>query len=427
METFDFGIGIYIPDKEVIEYKIFYQDGNLITPQEIPLSNKNCFSVYCLEKQKTIFINDLENEYKSYISKLPEIWISRSPNSLIYIPLTVKEKKIGLLAINSIKKNAFSRNDILKLQALAAYIAIAFDNSRAHAVLLKKNKLLSEKQKKIEEQSEQLYETNTLLEERQQHIEEQSEKITATAEELSVTNEELKKSNATKDRLFSIIAHDIKNPFNSILGFSQLIVDFWDKKDHEKLKPMVENINSSTRTIYDLLENLLQWSRSQMGSIKFNPEKIILKDLVKENIRLLSNLITQKNISIKLDIPDDLYCYADSQMIRAVIRNILTNAVKFTENGTITISSEVNSDIVKVSIIDSGVGIAKAKLKDLFEVKKSKISRGTRGEQGTGLGLIICKEFITQNNGEIYAKSVINKGTTFVFTLPLNKSSKILK
>jgi signal transduction histidine kinase len=331
---------------------------------------------------------------------------------LINIPLTVKGKKIGLLAINSIEKNAFTKNDILKLQTLAAYIAIALDNAESHSALL-------ERQKKIEEQSELLNETNTIMEERQQQIEEQSEEIKATAEELSVANEELTKSNATKDKLFSIIAHDIKNPFNAIIGFSQMIIDKWSKIDNERIKHMVEKIYSSSKNIYSLLENLLQWSRSQMGSIKLNPESISLYYLAKENIYLLSNLTAQKNISVRLGIPNDLHCYADSQMIRTVIRNILTNAVKFTENGTITIGSEIEGNMVKVLINDTGIGMTEDKLNNLFEVAQSKSTQGTRGEQGTGLGLIICKEFITKNYGEISAKSEVGKGTTFVFTLPL--------
>ncbi len=419
-DDFDFGIGIFNPDKEVIEYRMFFKDGNLVSPYERPLSNKNSFSVYCIENQKIVFINNLEKEYKKYISEYPDFSASRIPNSIINIPLTVKGKKIGLLAINSMKNDAFSDHDLLKLQTLAAYIAIALDNAESHAALQNNNKLLLKRQKKIEEQSEYINETNTLLEERQQQIEEQSEELRAQTEELFAANVDLKNSNATKDKLFSIIAHDLKNPFNAVLGFSELILNKWDKIENSKMKQMVETIYSSSKNIFNLLENLLQWSTSQMGNIRYKPENILLYNLAKENIDLLSNLITQKNNSVELNIPKDLYCFADQQMIKTVIRNLLTNAIKYTENGTITLSSEIQEDRVIISIEDTGIGIAEEKLVNLFEVEKSKSTRGTQGEQGTGLGLILCKELVVNNGGMIVAKSIVNKGSTVVFTLPMH-------
>jgi len=424
IDNFDFGIGMYVPDKHVIEYRMFYENGKLIDPYVRNMSNKNSFSVYCVENQKTVFINDLEKEYKPYMSQLPDFSYNRFPHSLVNIPLTVNQKKIGVLAINSIFKNAFSKEDLLKMNTLAAYIAIALDNAESHSALLDKNKILLERQQTIQKQSAQINETNTLLEERQQHIEEQAEELRAQAEKLMVANDDLKQSNATKDRLFSIIAHDLKNPFSPIIGFSELIIKKWDTMDNTKKKLMIESIYNSSKNIFGLLQNLLQWSRSQMGSIKYNPENISIFKLVKENAGLLSNLIEEKNISIKINVSEDLICYADYQMINAVVRNILTNAIKFTDKGTITIDSESESNIAKIAIKDSGVGMSEEKLKNLFEVEKSKSTQGTRGEQGTGLGLIICKEFITKNKGEIYATGKENIGTTVVFTLPLKPPEK---
>jgi ligand-binding sensor domain-containing protein/signal transduction histidine kinase len=419
LDTFGFGIGVYSPKKELIEYRMYYEDGKPVHSYTYQVSNKNNFSVYCLEKQVTVLINDFETEYKKYFPELPDFSTSGYLSSLINIPLTVKKKKIGLLTITSIKKNAFNKRDLLKLQTLAAYIAIALDNAESHAALREKNELLIENHKKIKEQRDLLNKNNTILKERQHRIEEQSEELRAQTEILFIANEDLKKSNATKDKLFSIIAHDLKNPFNSILGFTNLISTRWDQIETGKKKLMVESVHNSARNIYKLLENLLLWSRSQMDNIKFTPENILLYDLVRDNINLFSNLIEQKNISVKLNIPNDLFCYADNEMIKTVIRNLLNNAIKFTEEGTIIFSSEIDNDVVKVSIRDTGVGIEEDKLNNLFEVKQSKSTSGTRGEEGTGLGLIICKEFILKNNGHIYATSKINKGTTVAFTLPL--------
>jgi signal transduction histidine kinase len=156
-----------------------------------------------------------------------------------------------------------------------------------------------------------------------------------------------------------------------------------------------------------------------MGNINLKREKISLHDLGEESVELLSELIMQKNNTAVIKIPEDLYCYADAQTLKAVIRNLLTNANKFTENGTITIKSEIDKNVVRTIIQDSGVGITENRLKNLFEVEKSKTTEGTKGEMGTGLGLIICKDFISKNGGKIHAESELNKGTSIIFTLPL--------
>lgn len=421
MDTFGFGIGVYIPKEELIEYRMFYENEKQIQHYIISLSDKNSIVGYCFEKQTTILINDFETEYKEYLPGLSDFFASKYPSSLINIPLTVKKKKIGLLTINSIKKNAFHKRDLLKLQTLAAYIAIALDNAESHATLRKKNELLIKNHKKIKEQRDLLNKANIILKERQQHIEEQSEELRVQAETLSDANENLKKSNATKDKLFSIIAHDLKNPFNSILGFTNLMSIRWDKIEDKKKKLMVDSIYNSSKNMYRLLENLLLWSRTQMDNIKFMPENILLNNIVQENIVLYSSLSEQKKIVVKSNIPNDLYCYADNETVKTVIRNLLNNALKFTENGTIIFNSEIKNDVVWVSISDTGVGIEKDKLGNLFNIERSKSTVGTRNEEGTGLGLIICKEFIIKNNGHIYATSEIDKGTTIEFTLPLGK------
>ena len=422
ISSFSFGIGLINYEKNIIEYRKFYDNGKLVEPHTRPLSQKNSFSVYCIEKQKTIFINDVKKEYKQYLSQLPDFSTTIYQNSIINVPLTVNNRKIGILAINSVKPNAFTNNDFFKIQSLAAFIAIAMDNAESHSLLQDKNTLLLKRQKQIEEQSNDLAETNTLLEERQQQIEEQAEELKSQSEILSEANVDLRKSNATKDKLFSIIAHDIKNPFNSVLGFSELLIMRFDILSEEHKLKMINSIFKSSNNIYRLLENLLQWSRSQTGTLKTNPGNISIYKIVENNIGLLSDIIEKKNIAWHIDIPTEQKCFADEQMIDTVIRNILYNAAKFTENGSILIKSEVKESYLKISFSDSGIGIEEDKLEFLFELDQSKSTVGTQGEQGTGLGLIICKDFIEKNGGVIFVESEVNKGTTFIFTLPIKNN-----
>ncbi len=283
----------------------------------------------------------------------------------------------------------------------------------------KRTSEIEEKNKKLIDQTYLLNETNTLLEERQQYIEEQSEELRTQAEELNEKNQNLRTLNMTKDKFFSIIAHDLKNPINAILGFSELLTLKYDVISDEKRKQFIEVIFDSVRNIYKLLENLLQWSRSQTDNMLFKPEKFKLGDLVNNNLELSSNQINEKNLKIVKNISDGVEIFADKNMINTVIRNLITNAVKFTENGDITINIKQIDDSACFEITDTGVGIPEDKINKVFEIDNSKSTEGTKGESGTGLGLIICKEFIEKNGGEIFAKSKENKGSTFGFYIPI--------
>lgn len=298
--------------------------------------------------------------------------------------------------INSLKKQQLNLEDIVK----------------------ERTSELEEKNKALIDQTYLLNETNTLLEERQQYIEEQSEELRTQAEELNEKNISLKTLNMTKDKFFSIIAHDLKNPFNAILGFSELLTRKFEKISEDKKRQYIDVIYDSVTNIYKLLENLLQWSRTQTDTIPFHPEDFMLDDLISTNIELSVNQIKEKNLTISAEVPSGTTIFADKNMINTVVRNLITNAVKFTEKGDIRIEVTKSNHSVTFYITDTGVGIPKAKLKKIFEIDNSKSTEGTKGESGTGLGLIICKEFIEKNGGSITAKSTENKGSTFSFTLP---------
>jgi PAS domain S-box-containing protein len=289
--------------------------------------------------------------------------------------------------------------------------------------LEKLNELLEDRQKINEDQSEQLLaqteylqETNDLLQARQEQIEKQSA-------ELTETNQQLVTLNATKDKFFSIIAHDLKNPFNNILGFCDLLVINYDIYDDERKKSYISIINESSKNIYKLLENLLQWARSQTGRLEFEPEEFLLNEIIDSNLKLVANMLEEKNLRINNHISKNVRVLADKNMINTVFRNIVSNSIKFTDNGAINISVKEEDSIIRVTVEDTGTGMSKEKQENLFSVGSSKSTKGTRGEAGTGLGLILCKEFVEKHGGTISVESETNKGTSISFTIPARLTS----
>ncbi|UCH13193.1 MAG: hypothetical protein JSV22_08750 [Bacteroidales bacterium] len=295
-------------------------------------------------------------------------------------------------------------------------------------IVKKRTKEIEEKNKTLIKQTDQLNKTNTLLEERQIYIEEQAEKLKSQKEvlqeqksSLKNANTELVELNKTKDKFFSIIAHDLKNPFSSVLGFSELLNrEFKELREADKLK-YLHAINEACKNIYNLLENLLTWARSQTGRIVLKPTTFELKPLIEKNITLLKENLLKKNISIEYDKSDYNSVFADYDMISTVIRNLLTNAIKFTpEHGKIVVKCSKNGEFVELSISDTGIGMSAKELDNLFKIDKSLSKTGTAGETGTGLGLVISREFIEKNGGSISVKSEEGKGSVFFLELPIN-------
>lgn len=232
--------------------------------------------------------------------------------------------------------------------------------------------------------------------------------------------QELKELNATKDKFFSIIAHDLKNPFNTLMGFTELLLDNLEEYSTQKLKEFVDILHQTSKQSYALLENLLEWSRAQTGRLEMNPEMVNIHELANENISLLINHATKKSIQLTNEIKPSVQAFCDENMIRTVIRNLISNAIKYTkENGNITCESQIIDDKVEISISDTGIGIKPENVMKLFRIDVNYSTAGTAQETGTGLGLILCKEFVNKNNGEIWVESDFGKGSTFKFTLPL--------
>jgi PAS domain S-box-containing protein len=236
--------------------------------------------------------------------------------------------------------------------------------------------------------------------------------------ELQNSEIQLRELNATKDKFFSIIAHDLRSPFTSIIGLSEMM-SIENEMDIAQMREFAEMIFQSSSKTYELIDNLLSWARSQTGKIKNNPSKINLYDLINEMFSIVSEKALMKKISLTNSIEKDSIINADIDLLKTVFRNLITNAIKFSNpNGEVNISLKKSAKKSTIYIKDNGIGIEKENLEDLFRIDVNKISIGKSEEKGNGLGLIICKEFVEKMGGKIYAESEFGKGSKFIFTIP---------
>lgn len=247
----------------------------------------------------------------------------------------------------------------------------------------------------------------------------QNKKITEQRTEIVKQNDALVESNKTKDRLFQIIAHDLRSPLVSMDSITQLIPYWVEEQDYESLKKLSSTLELSLQNVLSLIDNLLNWALSEQGKFPYSPENLNLKENINEAVEVYKPIAEIKNIRLKFSYSKSVVVFADRNMLFTIMRNLLNNAIKFTpENGEIEVGIDSNTQVAKVWIKDSGVGIPKEKQERVFEIANGK-EKGTKGEVGKGLGLFFCKEFVNMNNGDIYLESLENKGTIITFTLPL--------
>ena len=237
--------------------------------------------------------------------------------------------------------------------------------------------------------------------------------------ELCQSQQKLEEALSVKTKFFSIFAHDLKNPFNGILGMTNLLVDYYENYSADDIKKYLNVINDSATRVYGLLTNLLDWAKSQTGMIEVKPTNFYISEPINEALSVNKYNIDQKNIKIVLQIDYEYSVMADKNMILTVFRNLIGNALKYTpQGGRITIAARLNGDNkIEVSISDNGVGIPSENMPRLFNVDQPLTTPGLENEKGSGLGLIICNEFIRRNGGQIMVSSEVGKGTTFTFTL----------
>ena len=245
-------------------------------------------------------------------------------------------------------------------------------------------------------------------------------KKTLTA--LNITADKLQEANLTKDKFLSIIAHDLKNPFNAIIGFSNILTTNYNEFDDETKLEIIKDIQHSARLNFNLLEKLLEWAMSQSDQIPFYPELLDLQDIIQHSISFASYQASQKKIKLSSSDCSNMRIYADDNMLTSLLRNLISNSIKFTpENGEIRIKAESIDDGIRISIKDTGVGINSKNIEKLFQIDSKIQTSGTKDEKGTGIGLLICKEFVDKHGGDIWVESQVGKGTEFFITFPNRK------
>jgi signal transduction histidine kinase len=244
------------------------------------------------------------------------------------------------------------------------------------------------------------------------------------ATEMNLKNDQLLTAISEKDTFFTVIAHDLRNPLQALKGFIQILYEEHDSLTVNEISEITLHIKNSTTNFSDLLENLMLWARLQRGLTHFNQEVVPLLQVIRESVSLISDTASSRGIELSYIIPENLKVFADINILQTVIRNLISNAVKFTSSGgKISLSAKTADDVnVEITITDTGIGMSDAMIKDLFKLDPSTSRTGLGGEPGTGLGLIICKDFIENQGGRLWVESVESKGSIFHFTLPMTNN-----
>jgi PAS domain S-box-containing protein len=236
---------------------------------------------------------------------------------------------------------------------------------------------------------------------------------------LKETVARLREVNNNKDKFFSIISHDLRRPFSCIIGYSNLLAEYVQEKQYDKIEEYANVIQNSSWRAMDLLLNLVEWSQSQMGRIAFNPANIDLHSFIREGVELSKDFARQKSITVSWELPGTITLFADRSMLNVVFRNLISNAIKFTQpGGKVSISAQLRSEDILISVTDNGVGIDNSVINKLFRSEERHSTIGTQKEMGSGLGLLLCKEFIEKHGGKIWVESMLGVGSTFFFTIP---------
>lgn len=297
--------------------------------------------------------------------------------------------------------------------------------------LKKAKKTISNQNKKLEIQQKEIEKHQLLVEKssekfRDRTIELFGKMIDLKKAKKTISNqrEQLKELNASKDKFFSIVAHDLRNPIAGFLNLTDILSANFEVLSEKERKEFIDVMNQASKQLYNLLENLLEWSRAQTGNISYEPQHISLKKMVDNAIDSMMLNIENKRLKINLNVNPETVVYADENMITTVIRNLISNAIKFSNSdSSINLRCVNNDQYIEFSVIDQGVGIPKNVQEKLFKIDQHVTTEGTSEEKGSGLGLILCKEFVEKNGGKIWIESEINKGSSFIFTIP--KKSKV--
>lgn len=317
-----------------------------------------------------------------------------------------------------------TEREFLNAGALAA---IPWDGSQDSMLrnLVRLTVILRSTEESLRASNDRLVQEMLTMQDERERAEALNAQYVDLAENYALAKEELEKLNQEKNKFFSIIAHDLRSPFTSLLGFTALLERRAEGLNPEQVKEYGHTINTSATRIYKLLENLLEWSRLQMDRVEFKPQDFDLGDVALKTVDVLGPVAAEKGIQLThADHAPEVH--ADMYMIDAVIRNLVNNAIKFTpEGGSVTIRYEtLDNDKITVSISDTGVGMDEDTQKKLFKLSENITMPGTGGEKGTGLGLILCKELVERNGGQLCLDSAPGQGSTFSFTLPAAQAAQ---
>jgi two-component system sensor histidine kinase/response regulator len=294
-------------------------------------------------------------------------------------------------------------------------LKITIDNA-LEALNLRKNN---------QELIQELKETNEQLEEK---VIERTKELERALAAINVQKQELEELNATKDKFFSIVAHDLRTPVSSLAGFSSMLSKYGDQMSPEEISKFSKDLHKSVKNALSLVENLLTWARTQMDKMEHSPSVVNINTVVKETVEQMSSSAGNKNIRLQENIAENLQVFADENHLRLILRNLVSNAIKFTPaEGSITIStSQAAEGQAEITVEDTGVGMDENRLSRLFKIGEANSTNGTAGEKGTGLGLVLCKEFVEKNSGSIAVRSTEGSGTTFTIQLPQDQEQQSL-
>jgi len=331
--------------------------------------------------------------------------------------------KHGSLDVSKNEVNLHT-SDGKEMPVLMTVNTLLLDNSFVLNIILTDLTILKENQLRLKRRTQQLEQKNEELESANRELAFQIEEKAKRGTELHFVNKELKyllQLNADKDLFMSILAHDLRSPFNGLLGLSELLIENIHISDADTIENMAIHINKSAQIAFNLLEDLLMWTRSQSGKIPYERQKISLRDICADILEIIKPIAEAKNISISFMTDDEIIVFADIDMLKTVLRNLVSNAIKFTDpGGRIDIHAKQNQTNVTITVSDNGIGMAQATVNKLFDGTLHS-TKGTSNESGTGLGLFLCKEFVNKHGGKIWVESVEGEGSSFIFTLPIAK------
>lgn len=394
MPADNFYIALYDPAIQILSFPYFVdQFDEAPQPREL----KNGLTEYVLRTGKDILVDE---ELDLALREAGEIEMIGEPTKIwLGVALKLLGRTIGVMVVQDYEnEKAYGEQEKQLLIFVSEQIASAIDKKRQEEALFRFTEELQISRDMLEERASEFARLNELL----------------AASEI-----ELQELNAAKDKFFSILAHDLRSPFNGLLGFSNILVEDLEILSKEEIKNFAIQIQGSAKNLFNLIENLLQWSRIQSGKVQCQPIKLDISDVVNDVISVLIGNAIRKNISLRSEITPYTYTFADQNMIYSIIQNLIANAIKFTGNGgEIRISSEMMGNFIQINVIDSGTGIRKEDMEKLFRIDVQHTTMGTAKEKGTGLGLILCKELIEKQGGSISVESVFGKGTSFSITLP---------